>query len=211
MTRDSVTRRTVTRWSLVCLTTLGALAACRGDGAQPLARIEVGQPAPAYAATTLAGDSASLAALRGRPVLLNVWATWCGPCREEMPSIEALHQRYGPRGLKVVAVSIDDPGSEQAIRDFAREYGLTFEILHDASGDIARDYQTTGIPETFIIGRDGIIRRKEIGPRDWSSPANRAIIARLLGVPGDTAALPAGDTARTVPTVSAAARPAGAR
>lgn len=175
--------------------------------------VTIGREAPAFTAVTL--DSATvtktLADYRGEIVLLNVWATWCGPCREEMPSIEALHQRYGPRGLKVVAVSIDDPGSEQAIRDFAREYGLTFEILHDASGDIARDYQTTGIPETFIIGRDGIIRRKEIGPRDWSSPANRAIIARLLGVPGDTAALPAGDTARTVPTVSAAARPAGAR
>ena len=173
--------------------------------------VTIGREAPDFHAVTLdaAPEPRTLADYRGQVVLLNVWATWCGPCREEMPSIEALHRRYGPRGLKVVAVSIDDPGAEEAIRAFAHEYGLTFDILYDASGEIQRIYQTTGVPETFVIGRDGIIRRKQIGATDWSSPANRAIIARLLGVPGDTVPLPAGDTARTVPTTTAAA--AGAR
>ena len=123
----------------------------------------------------------------GQVVLLNVWATWCLPCREEMPSIQALHERYAKDGLKVVAVSVDDPGAEEAIHDFAREYGLTFEILHEPTGAIQRAYQTTGVPETFVIGRDGIIQRKENGHRDWNSSANRALVARLLGVPADTA------------------------
>ncbi|HEU4629694.1 MAG TPA: TlpA disulfide reductase family protein [Gemmatimonadaceae bacterium] len=168
--------------------------------------VTIGSEAPDFTARTL-GTPATTKTLddyRGEVVLLNVWATWCAPCREEMPSIEALHRRYGPRGLKVVAVSIDEPGSEDAIRDFARQFGLSFEILHDASGDIQRIYQTTGVPETFVIGRDGIIRRKQIGATDWSSPANRAVIARLLGVPGDTAAIPGGDTARTVPAMAPA-------
>jgi peroxiredoxin len=118
-------------------------------------------------------------------VLLNIWATWCDPCRVEMPSIERLHERLGPKGLKVVAVSIDDPGADGAIRDFARQLGLTFEILHDTSGAIKQAYQTTGVPETFVIGRDGVIRKKVIAARDWSSPANVALVSELLSERAD--------------------------
>jgi peroxiredoxin len=117
-------------------------------------------------------------------VLLNIWATWCAPCRVEMPSMEQLHRELGPRGLHVVAVSIDDPGSEQAIRDFARQLGLTFEILHDASGGIQKQYQTTGVPETFVIGRDGVIRKKVIGAAPWNSEGNRALFEQLLAERG---------------------------
>lgn len=116
----------------------------------------------------------------GDVVLLNIWATWCGPCREEMPAIERLHRAFGPRGLKVLAVSIDGNGDEQAIRSFVREYGLTFGILHDPEGEIQRIYRTTGVPETFVIARDGIIRKKVIGAADWSSEGNRALVAQLL-------------------------------
>ena len=116
----------------------------------------------------------------GEVVLLNIWATWCPPCREEMTSIERLHRAFGPRGLRVLAVSIDGKGDEQAIRNFVREYGLTFAILHDPEGDIQRIYRTTGVPETFVIARDGIIRKKVIGDADWSSEGNRALVAQLL-------------------------------
>jgi cytochrome c biogenesis protein CcmG, thiol:disulfide interchange protein DsbE len=152
--------------------------------------VSIGTKAPEFTATAVdgSGRTRTLADYRDSVVLLNVWATWCLPCREEMPSIQALHERYGGRGLKVVAVSVDDPGAEPAILDFARQYGLTFEILHEPTGAIQRAYQTTGVPETFVIGRDGVIQRKENGHRDWNSPANRALIARLIGVPGDTAA-----------------------
>jgi cytochrome c biogenesis protein CcmG/thiol:disulfide interchange protein DsbE len=122
----------------------------------------------------------SLADYKGDVVLLNIWATWCAPCRAEMPSIERLHHEFGPRGLKIIAVSVDDPGQQKAVRDFARELGLTFEILQDPTHDIQKSYQTTGVPETFVLGRDGVIRKKIIGATDWSSPGTRALVAQLL-------------------------------
>ena len=150
--------------------------------------VKVGTEAPDFSARTLPPDGRpaavkSMADYRGQVVLLNIWATWCGPCRVEMPSIEALHRELGPRGLRVVAVSIDDPGAERKITDFAREYGLTFELLHDQAGAIQQAYQTTGVPETFVIGRDGVIRKKEIGAANWNSAARRAVVQSLLAEP----------------------------
>ncbi len=150
-----------------------------GDEISPLG---VGTAAPDFHASTVTSPSRvrTLADYRGRPVLLNIWATWCAPCRAEMPSIERLTNSYGPKGLSVVAVSIDDPGAESAIRAFARDMGLTFEILHDSTGSIQRAYETTGVPETIIIGRDGIIRKKIASATDWDSEPNRRLIERLL-------------------------------
>jgi cytochrome c biogenesis protein CcmG/thiol:disulfide interchange protein DsbE len=120
---------------------------------------------------------------RGEVVLLNIWATWCEPCRVEMPSMQRLEEKLGPKGLRIVAVSVDDPGMEARIAGFVREYALSFEVLHDGPGRIRTQYQTTGVPETFVIGRDGKIRRRIIGADDWSSPANIAFIERLLAEP----------------------------
>ena len=117
------------------------------------------------------------------PVLVDFTATWCGPCRIEMPSMQRLHDQLGSKGLRIVAVSVDDPGFEPKIRAFAEEYKLTFEILHDAPARIKQQYQTTGVPETFIVGRDGRIRRRIIGSDDWSSASNIAFIERLLAEP----------------------------
>jgi cytochrome c biogenesis protein CcmG, thiol:disulfide interchange protein DsbE len=145
--------------------------------------VSVGSKAPPIEGVTL--DSAkrekSLADYKGKVVLLNVWATWCEPCRVEMPSIEKLHREFGPRGLAVVAISVDDPGAESRILDFVKEFGLTFEVLHDPKQVTTRNYQITGYPETFVIARDGTIRKKLIGASDWSSEANRALVRELLG------------------------------
>jgi peroxiredoxin len=161
---------------------LGAGVHFLGDELFP---VSVGSKAPPIHGVTI--DSAktekTLADYKGKVVLLNVWATWCEPCRVEMPSIEKLHREFGPHGLAVVAISVDDPGAEQRIRDFVKELGLTFEVLHDPGGQegkVSRDYQTTGYPETVIIGRDGIIRKKLLGAQNWNSPENRALIERLL-------------------------------
>ena len=158
--------------------------------------IRIGGEAPDFSAVTLptgvvgtgVTDTAAAVAkgiddYAGEVVLLNIWATWCGPCRIEMPSMERLEKRLGPKGLKIVAVSVDDPGMEPRMKAFAEELGLTFEILHDAPGSIRQVYQTTGVPETFIIGRDGLIRRRIIGADDWSSEANVAFLERLLAEP----------------------------
>lgn len=180
------------QWAFVGLVVLvlgGGLFAATRVLDDELFPVTVGSKAPDFHAMTLDGVPAtkSIADYRGDVVLLNLWATWCVPCRTEMPSIQALHDRFGARGLKVVAVSIDNPGAGDAIRRFRDQYGLTFEILHDVSGDIKRDYQTTGVPETFVIGRDGVIRKKVIAAADWDSPPNRALFAQLLGVPESAA------------------------
>jgi cytochrome c biogenesis protein CcmG, thiol:disulfide interchange protein DsbE len=145
--------------------------------------VQVGSDAPPLSATTLDGTkrTKTLADYKDRVVLLNVWATWCEPCRVEMPSIEKLHREFGPKGLAVVAVSVDDAGMEDRIRQFATELGITFEVLHDPTKRISASWQVTGYPETFILGREGTIRKKVIGAADWSSEANRALIRELLG------------------------------
>ena len=143
--------------------------------------VEPGMKAPEMTAVTLDIPPATrtLADYKGNVVLLNVWATWCGPCEAEMPSMERLHRSFADSGLKIVAVSIDDAGHEDAIRAFIERYDLTFEILHDPTKRIIDQYRTSGVPETFVIGRDGIIRRKTYA-QDWNTPANRALVAQLL-------------------------------
>ena len=152
-------------------------------------RVSPGAPAPDFRAVTLDAHPVpkGIADYRGEVVLLNLWATWCGPCEWEMPSIEALHRDFGPKGLKVVAVATDDPGFEQRVRDFVARKGLTFEILSEGTGKIETDYETRGIPATYLIGRDGIIRKRVAGASDWNSPANRALIAQLLEESGKRA------------------------
>ena len=148
--------------------------------------VGIGSTAPDFAAATLDARSATrtLRDYRGDVVLLNIWATWCLPCREEMPSLQRLHEALGDDGLRIVAVSIDrDDDAAEKIRAFAAEYGLTFEILHDPTGEIQRRYQTTGVPETFVIGPDGEIRRKQIGAVNWFSEGNRTLFAALVGAP----------------------------
>jgi cytochrome c biogenesis protein CcmG, thiol:disulfide interchange protein DsbE len=144
--------------------------------------VELGTKAPDFKAFTL--DSVPrekrLADYRGKVLMINVWATWCLPCRVEMPSIEALNKTYASKGLKIVAVSIDDPGTDASIRAFVKQYGLTFEVLHDPQGKISDSYDVTGYPETFIIGKDGIIRKKLMSATDWNSPEARSLVDRLL-------------------------------
>jgi cytochrome c biogenesis protein CcmG, thiol:disulfide interchange protein DsbE len=122
----------------------------------------------------------TLADYRGKVLMINVWATWCLPCRVEMPSIEALNKEYAQKGLKIVAVSIDDPGTDSTIRAFVKQYGLTFEVLHDPQGKISEAYDITGYPETFIVGKDGVIRRKLMSATNWNAPEARALVDRLL-------------------------------
>lgn len=151
--------------------------------------IEIGSRAPGFVARDLEGREVKLAELRGEVVLLNIWATWCAPCREEMPSMQRLHERLGPRGLRIVAVSIDGgPGAVDAagreggdVREFAREHGLDFSIWHDPSGTIQRIYRTTGVPESLLIDREGLIVKKVIGATEWDDAPNVEVIERLLG------------------------------
>jgi thiol-disulfide isomerase/thioredoxin len=165
---------------LLLASVLGAGVHFLGDELFPVA---VASKAPPIEGVTLDGSrrQKTLDDYSGKVVLLNIWATWCEPCREEMPSIEKLHREFGSQGLAVIAVSIDDPGAEQRIHDFVKELGLTFEVLHDPKQVTSRNYQVTGYPETFVIARDGRIRRKVIGATNWSSEGSRALVRELLG------------------------------
>jgi len=167
--------------------TLTAATHFLGDELFPVA---VGMKAPPIEGATIVGPKRvkTLADYKDKVVLLNVWATWCGPCREEMPSMEKLYREFGPQGLEIVALSVDEPGTEVNIRAFAKEFGLTFEILYDPEKVTASRYQVTGYPESFIIGREGTIRRIVFAAADWSSEANRALIRELLGSKASTTA-----------------------
>jgi peroxiredoxin len=144
--------------------------------------VEVGSRAPDFRALDLAtSDSVSLRdAYHGSVTLVNIWATWCVPCRTEMPALQRLYETLGPRGLRIAAISIDE-GSVEDVLEFTNSLGLTFDILHDRSGKIEQTYQTTGVPESFVIDRDGIIVRKIIGEHPWDSPGNQRIVEQLLG------------------------------
>lgn len=146
--------------------------------------VEVGSTAPNFVASDLAtGKPVSLSDYKGQVVLLNVWATWCEPCKVEMPSMEQLEKDLGPAGLKIVAVSIDE-GGPSGVQQFARDMGLTFRILRDPNGQIQRIYQTTGVPESFVINRAGKIEKKVIGATDWTSSVNEDLLRRLLAQQG---------------------------
>lgn len=160
--------------------TLAAATYFLGDELFPVA---VGSEAPMFTASTLDADPKvrTLSDYAGRVLVVNLWATWCEPCRVEMPSIERLHREFAPAGLAVIAISIDEPGMGKEIRRYVQDLGLTFEVLHGSREQVQRAFQVTGYPETFVIGREGTIRKKVIGAADWSSDANRDLIRELLG------------------------------
>jgi cytochrome c biogenesis protein CcmG, thiol:disulfide interchange protein DsbE len=152
--------------------------------------VEIGSTAPAFHATDLRTHRpASLEDYRGKVVLLNIWATWCPPCRAEMPSMEQLHKKLAGTDFRIAAVSVDGdafyPDNEQngpaQILAFANQLGLTFDILHDPSGAIRTSYDIFGVPESYVIDRDGIIVKRVIGAADWQDPVNEMLIRRLLG------------------------------
>ena len=158
---------------------LGTFALARAGRA--ITGVEVGDLAPDYVAVDLAtGDSVSLRErYRGHVTLVNIWATWCIPCREEMPAMQAVYDSLAGRGFRIAAVSIDQ-GDPARVRAFADEYRLSFDLLHDRSTAIQRTFQTTGVPESFLLDRKGRIVKRIIGAHDWSSVINRDLIVRLL-------------------------------
>jgi cytochrome c biogenesis protein CcmG/thiol:disulfide interchange protein DsbE len=147
-------------------------------------QVAVGTRAPEFRAVDLAtGDSVSLhERYRGMVTLVNIWATWCVPCKIEMPAMEKLYQSLAPEGFRIAAVSIDE-GPPEDVRAFGQELGLSFDLLQDRSTGIQQLYQTTGVPESFLLNREGVIVKRVIGAHDWNSPVNRELVERLLDEP----------------------------
>jgi peroxiredoxin len=141
--------------------------------------IAKGLRAPNFSLPGLDGRMVSLTDYKGKVVLLNIWATWCPPCVEEMPSMEKLYQELKGEGFKILAVSIDESGVQDVL-PFMKKHKLSFPALIDSKGTLKELYQTTGVPESFIIDKDGILVEKVIGPRNWAVPEAIGFFRNLI-------------------------------
>jgi len=141
--------------------------------------------APDFVLPDLKGQAIRLSALRGKVVLVNLWTTWCPPCREEMPSMERLYQRLRTKDFELLAVSQDEDGA-RVVEPFVQEHALTFPILIDPAREVGSRYGVWGYPETFVIDRTGRVVERVIGPRDWTSAEQIATLEALLAA-GDGA------------------------
>lgn len=148
---------------------------------RPLA---VGDLAPEYTARAVTGDSVSIREYDGA-VLLNVWATWCVPCREEMPALDSLHRAYRERGLRVVGANIDSGDALNAVRNFATDYNIGFDLLLDPQQRVVRTFRTAGVPESFLIDRHGRIAARWIGKFDPLADQVVTAVEGALGIGDD--------------------------
>lgn len=157
-----------------------AVLLAAGVGCKPGAAL-VGQAAPEFSLADLKGNAVRLANLKGRVVFVNVWATWCEPCRQEMPSMQALYTTLAGPDFEMLAVS-SDQSERSVVERFVQTYRLSFPVLPDPDLQVAGRYRVTGYPETFVVDRNGTIVWHEIGPRRWDAPetvaAFRGLIAR---------------------------------
>ena len=142
--------------------------------------LTVGKDAPDFSLPNLDDKTVKLSDYRGKVVFLNFWATWCKPCREEMPSMEVLYKNFERDGLVILAVSIDRVTTKKDIPPFVKGLSLTFPVLVDSWGQTDKRYKLMGVPETYIIDQQGVLREKVIGPRDWTVLDNLKVITGLL-------------------------------
>ena len=155
--------------------------------------VNPGDAPPEIKLPSLGGKEISLADFKGKTVLLNFWASWCGPCVEELPSLQRLYQQLSNRNFVVVGVGIDD--NQESLGEFKQRFGLTFPILVDEGGDSKSSYKISGVPESFIISADGKLLMfpdpenseltvRIVGPREWDSPNSIANFNKILSKPG---------------------------
>jgi peroxiredoxin len=154
-----------------------------------LSPVVPGRHAPDFHAYDREGTSKGMGDFEGKVLLVNIWATWCPPCREEMPSMQRLYQEIDDQDFEILAISVDAPFGETDaygrvggnLQAYADSLGLTFSILHDPSGKVQQTFQTTGVPESFVIDREGVIYKKVAGATAWDANQNVQLIQRLLG------------------------------
>ncbi|HTN43250.1 MAG TPA: TlpA disulfide reductase family protein [Nitrospiria bacterium] len=140
---------------------------------------KIGYLAPNFRLTNLQGQEVSMASLEGKVVFINFWATWCGPCRAEMPSMEALYHEFKGQGLEILAVSSDMDGAP-AVQPFIRKLGLSYPVLLDPDFRVDDKYLIQSVPTTVLVDKNGVITHRFVGARNWSNPESRDLIAKLL-------------------------------
>lgn len=183
-------KRRTWHWAMALLALFGvawtALSrvdrAAQEGGTPPEVLPRKGYLAPDWALESLNGQRLTLSGLRGQVVILNFWATWCPPCRSEMPAIEQVYRTYHDQGLTVIAINVQE--AQEQIQAFVEEMGLTFPVLADRDGSVSTRYRVTSLPTTFVVDRAGVIREVTVG-----GPLSRAYIASavapLLAQEGD--------------------------
>jgi cytochrome c-type biogenesis protein len=145
--------------------------------------VAVGKPVPMYGAPALAGGVDSLTKHRGEVVLLNVWATWCIPCQKELPDLEKLHQRYQGEGLTIIGASIDAAADAGQVKGFASDHGVTYPLWLDADDKVTGIFYAVGVPATYLIGRDGVLRWRALGPIRPDDPKFHDALKTALAEP----------------------------
>jgi|SRR5688572_5562749 peroxiredoxin len=141
--------------------------------------VKLGEPAPDFQLRDLEGRLVTLSDFRGKVVLLNFWATWCGPCRVEMPAMEQLYRTFPRKDFEILAVSTDAQG-EVVTRPFQKKNHLTFPILHDDGYLVGLTYGARSLPMTFMVDRQGVIRHQIFGARDWGAAEARQLVQMLM-------------------------------
>jgi len=172
----------------IAATILCLMAAAAGSGGtaapyiMPVAErngVKLGEPAPNFQLRDLNGRLVTLSDLRGKVVLLNFWATWCGPCRVEMPAMEELYRTFSRKDFEILAVSTDAQGVS-VTRPFQQENHLTFPILHDADYHVGLTYGARTLPMTFMVDRRGVVRHQIFGARDWEASEAQQLVQMLM-------------------------------
>ena len=148
------------------------------SGLGKVKRMEIGKPAPDFVLQDASGKAWELSSLKGKVVFVNFWATWCKPCRDEMPSMEVLNKAMADKPFQMLSFVFND--DIDMAKSFAQRLGATFPVLGNPSQELTQAYMITGVPETFLIDADGILRHKFIGPYDWNSGKMRSVIHGLF-------------------------------
>jgi len=147
-------------------------------GLKKTGRMEIGKPAPNFVLQDASGNTWNLSGQKGKVVFVNFWATWCKPCRDEMPSMQALNKDMAGKPFQMLSIVFND--DLKMAESFARRLGATFPVLANPGPELAEAYMITGVPETFLIDAEGILRHKFIGPYDWNTPEMRNLIMALV-------------------------------
>lgn len=167
-------------WIVILITLLLSAGCDNSTSEQPLKTVSSeSKVAPDFTLMNMQGEPVSLSQYRGKVVILNLWATWCPPCREEMPSMEGLYQKYKDQGLVILAVSADENG-KKAVSQFLQRTPYSFPILLDSDSVVQNAYGVFRFPESFIIDRNGIVVKKIIGGHNWMSGSTFELINFLL-------------------------------
>ena len=150
-------------------------------GLKRVKRMEIGKTAPDFALQDASGKTWKLSSLKGKVVFVNFWATWCKPCRDEMPSMEALNKAMVGQPFQMLAIVFND--DLDMANSFARRLGASFPVLANPGPELTEAYMITGVPETFLIDAEGILRHKFIGPYNWDTLEMRNLVQKLFNTP----------------------------